>query len=971
MTPEQKIRFFDEINKYSREMICIFDSKGCFTYLSDACQEVLGYESEELVGRSYLEFVVPEERTATEIAAHNTARFGSLNEFQNTYIHKEGHVVHLLWSGTWSEEDKAYISIARNVSEEILAQQRLKEKDEFYRALVEHGTDMTTLLDSERKVLYSNGSALRDFGYEPGYLVSKDVFSFLHPEDTLKATEALLKLFNGGKHVYLPELRFRTIDGTYRWIEATVSNQLHNPSVEALVVSSRDITERIESRRRIEESEQRFKSLFENHVDAAVFQDSHGIIVDVNPATLSLLGMQKQEIINKSFSEFLPAEAASVCEQSIKEALGGSAIRFQIAIPSSDSGEYYFDVIKIPVKVSGETIGVHSILRNMTDAHSYRKTIEKQSVELNSILESITDAFFALDREWRFTYVNTVFADHEGYKKEEMIGRCIWELFPKLTSSKFREECSVTAATGSASHFEESYAHSGVTYQFSIYPSAEGVSVYFTDITEKLNTRVELEKLSLVASKTTNGVVIMDTDRKIEWVNEGFTSLTGYTLKEAVGKKPIDLLQHEQTNNAVLVSARDQMHHGKSVVYEVLNRRKNGDDLWLSVEVNPVFGANGDILRFVTIQTDITALKKSEIELKKLSLVASKTNNSVFIADKDWKIEWINDGFIKLMGYTMQEVIGKRPSELLHNNKTDRAAFEALQENLLTGEPISFDVINVKKNGEEVWVNINITAVFDEQGELTRFIEVQTDISALKEKERELTNSAIDLYRHNKDLEQFTYIVSHNLRAPVANVLGLSNLLTKVDKESVLYDKTLANLTESVNRLDTVLRDINTILSIRDSRLALEQEQVNVKTTLQQTIQSLQDQLQKCGGNILVDFEDDIHIKANRAYLYSIFYNLMSNAIKYRSEERVLQVHISCDRSPEGNTVITFSDNGLGMDLQKIGSNIFKLYKRFHTDKKGRGIGLYLVKSHVEAMDGQIEVDSTVNKGTKFTIILN
>lgn len=97
----------------------------------------------------------------------------------------------------------------------------------------------------------------------------------------------------------------------------------------------------------------------------------------------------------------------------------------------------------------------------------------------------------------------------------------------------------------------------------------------------------------------------------------------------------------------------------------------------------------------------------------------------------------------------------------------------------------------------------------------------------------------------------------------------------------------------------------------------------------------------------------------------------MSNAIKYRSEERVLQVHISCDRSPEGNTVITFSDNGLGMDLQKIGSNIFKLYKRFHTDKKGRGIGLYLVKSHVEAMDGQIEVDSTVNKGTKFTIILN
>ncbi|PRX98190.1 phospho-acceptor domain-containing protein, partial [Pontibacter ummariensis] len=251
------------------------------------------------------------------------------------------------------------------------------------------------------------------------------------------------------------------------------------------------------------------------------------------------------------------------------------------------------------------------------------------------------------------------------------------------------------------------------------------------------------------------------------------------------------------------------------------------------------------------------------------------------------------------------------------------------------------------------------------------FVTIQTDITALKKSELSLSELTKDLYRQNSDLQQFTYIVSHNLRAPLANMMGLAKLLTVMDKNAGVYDVAVQNMQESANRLDTIFRDINMILSVRDNRHTLEREQVDLAEVYQQALQGLQESLQKCGGSITVDFEKDMCVSGNKAYLHSIFHNLLSNAIKYRSEERLLQVHVSCSQSTKQGKVITFSDNGSGFDVQKAGSNVFKLYKRFHADKEGRGIGLYLVKTHLEAMEGRIEVESQVNVGTRFSIYFN
>lgn len=849
MTPEQKLRIFDTITKQSLELICTIDQCGYLTYISDACLDLLGYESEELIGRKIPGFLLPEDFTADSSKVYENPVEGfKVHNITGACLHKAGHKVQLLWSGAWSEEDQAYICVARPVTGKVLARETLHKKDEQYRALVEHSADVNKMLDEKGNFLYSSGSALYEFGYTPETLVGKSAFSFIHPDDSDKVKTFLSALLSGKDYVNIPAFRFKTADGNWRWIEATLSNQLQNPNVGAIISSSRDITEYVENKHKLQESEQLYRSLFENQVDAAVLQNQQGFIIDANPAMLDLLGVQKDEVVNKHLSDFLPKDVISVCQDTLQDALCGKPIRYDIPIFFENKGSFIFDITKIPVKVNEETIGVYSIFRDLTDIEDSRRTIEVQANKLNSILESIADAFFTLDKNWQFNYVNSVFANYKGYSREEMVGKNIWQLFPKLVSSAFYSKCYEVIESGHACHFEENFSYSGSAFSFNIYPSEDGLSIYFIDITELQKSREELEKLSLVASRTTNGVIITNKDHLIEWVNAGFTKMTGYSLAEAYGRLPRTLLYHEQANFEILDSVSEQMVQGKPAAFEILNKKKNGEDLWLSVEVNPVLDEFGEVVRFVIIQTDITALKKSELSLSELTA---------------------------------------------------------------------------------------------------------------------------DLFRQNRDLQQFAYIVSHNLRAPVANVLGLSNILALADKNTLVYDTALNNLRESANQLDSVVRDVNTILSIRDSKHTLEREQVKLAEVFQQAYLNLQDLLEQCGGKLTVDINENLRVYANKAYLHSIFYNLLSNAIKYRSEDRTLNVQVECNKSAEEGVIITISDNGSGFDIHNAGNKLFKLYQRFHPDKKGRGIGLYLVKTHLEAMEGRIEVNSQVNVGTTFTIYLN
>lgn len=416
------------------------------------------------------------------------------------------------------------------------------------------------------------------------------------------------------------------------------------------MASSRDITERAINRLKLQESEQRFKSLFDHHLDIVLYQNRDGLIIDVNTATLAFFGVQKQDILNRPFSVFVPPEIVPINKQTLQDALNGESVKFDITIPFPGKGELNFDIAKIPIIVDGETIGVYSILRDITDITRTTLINRQQALKLNTILESITDAFYTLDRNWTFTYVNRELERLFQINREQLLGKNFWDLADERIKQELFNHFSQAVESGKAAHFKAYLENHGIWLQVKAFPSEEGLSVFLDDITERVKSEQDLEKLSLVASKTTNGVIIIGADGLTEWVNDGFEKITGYTFAEVAGKNSCSLLQGEETDND-----------------------------------------------------------------------------------------------------TVQKIYGK----------------------IKEGRSFSEEILNYKKSGEKVWFLLDITPVLDEKGEVVRFIIIQTDITFRKEAEASQLELTKDLFRQNKDLQQFTYIVSHNLRSPVANAMGL------------------------------------------------------------------------------------------------------------------------------------------------------------------------------------------------------
>lgn len=221
-----------------------------------------------------------------------------------------------------------------------------------------------------------------------------------------------------------------------------------------------------------------------------------------------------------------------------------------------------------------------------------------------------------------------------------------------------------------------------------------------------------------------------------------------------------------------------------------------------------------------------------------------------------------------------------------------------------------------------------------------------------------------ELIQQNSSLEQFTYIISHNLRAPLARLKGLANILESadgVDEKEKIY-RLMIN---SSQELDDVISDLNTTLSIQRLTTHVRTD-VNLEQVVKKVLSTLRDDISRIHAQITLRLPNE-DIQSLPPYIESIFYNLISNAIKYRDPDRGLQLNISGHR--EASSMIVYvQDNGLGIDLAKYKNSLFNLYKRFHLHVEGKGLGLYLVKTQVEALGGTIDVESVVNSGTKFTI---
>ena len=385
-----------------------------------------------------------------------------------------------------------------------------------------------------------------------------------------------------------------------------------------------------------------------------------------------------------------------------------------------------------------------------------------------------------------------------------------------------------------------------------------------------------------------------------------------------------------------------------------------------------VTNKEGKPIRMIGAIQDITKQKEEEQRLRLLETVITQTKDAVMITGIDTaeneipNILFVNAAFTDMTGYQSKDVIGVSP-KMFFGKKSDVLEIEKLKTAINDYRECKIETISYKKEGEEFWVNLSMIPVTDKEGEHSHWISIQRDITEEKEKEKEKEQLIKELTQNNKDLKQFSYITSHNLRAPLSNLTGLLNLIDDIPIENLELKEIINGFSTSTHLLNETINDLVKVIIIKDNP-SVEKETILIKEIFENVFNQLSFLISLHKPILKIDLDDVSILNVNRSYLESIFLNLLTNSIKYRSTTRQLKVTVT-SKIVENDLILTFKDNGIGIDMERNHDKIFGLYQRFHNHSDSKGLGLYLVKSQVESMNGTITVESKVNVGTTFTII--
>ncbi|MFN4198693.1 MAG: sensor histidine kinase [Flavobacterium sp.] len=379
----------------------------------------------------------------------------------------------------------------------------------------------------------------------------------------------------------------------------------------------------------------------------------------------------------------------------------------------------------------------------------------------------------------------------------------------------------------------------------------------------------------------------------------------------------------------------------------------------------------GNAVRMIGAMQDVTKQKQEEQRLRLLETVVTQTKDAVVITDKDLQVDefpnilFVNPSFTTITGFKPKEVVGKTLN-LFNGPKSDLTKKENLIESIKNFDESTLETVSYTKDGKKFWINLTMIPVTNTEGEYTHWICIIRDITEEKNQEKEKEQLIRELTKNNRDLKQFSYITSHNFRAPLSNLTGLLALLEDIPIENEELKEILNGFHKSTRLLNETIEDLVKVVIIKDNP-SIQKEEVVIKEVFENVFFQLNNQITLQKPNLKLDIDPKASLWINKSYLESIILNLLTNSLKYRSQNRPLKINMEV-KEDEKSLLLTIRDNGIGIDMTKNRDKIFGLYQRFHNYADSKGLGLYLVKSQVEAMGGTIEVDSEVDKGTEFRI---
>jgi len=475
--------------------------------------------------------------------------------------------------------------------------------------------------------------------------------------------------------------------------------------------------------------------------------------------------------------------------------------------------------------------------------------------------------------------------------------------------------------------------------------------------------------------KANVAILIMEADTgKILEANTMAAHLTGYSKEELINKHPYDTISSLDSSISKISAAENirKVMDGQDVVSDRQYIHKTGHVFWVEVSISKAIIDNCE--RIIVCFHEIESRKKAEQALRKseanMRSIFQHTNIGFGLLDASLNIiycnEKANDWGRDSLGARLEE--GKNVIDLLPDYNKD--AYIEMLHRALNGESINIETAYPVLDGTLSWYQLRMDAVYTPEEDIIGVIVSAENITDSKLARIDRDRMLRDLIQRNKEHEQFAYIVSHNLRGPLANILGFVNLIQEDDNSKAEIGEYLRLLSESANKLDETIRDLSRLLQLkRDINEVKEWVSLsNIVNDVRIGVRNLIDD-----NTVIFDtnFSEVNEIFTFKIYMYSIVYNLITNSIKYKNHNRRKTI-ITIRSYKRGNKIkLIFKDNGIGIDLEKNKEFVFGLYKRFHPQvSTGKGVGLCMTKAQVEGLGGKIDIKSKVNKGTQFIIYL-
>jgi PAS domain S-box-containing protein len=458
-------------------------------------------------------------------------------------------------------------------------------------------------------------------------------------------------------------------------------------------------------------------------------------------------------------------------------------------------------------------------------------------------------------------------------------------------------------------------------------------------------------------------ICTIDNDGKFVMLSAASKKVFGYAPRELIGKSFIDFVVPEDHPKSIAIG--EEIKKGKPVRI-FTNRYLKKDGTVADIMWSAHWEASEGLMYCVA--KDITEKRRSENELKEKehlyrSLVQSG-NDMMAIISGEGIYTYVAPTVEKVLGYLPEELVGKNFMEFIHPDYLPLLT-EKLQEVLQSEEAMVSDFRFKAKDGR--WIYLETVGTNHLKDPLINGIVANSrDVTERKRLDKEKTLLIEELQRTIQDLKQFSYITSHNLRSPVANLQSLLGLCKTCDIQDPYLSLLIEKSEESAMNLNNVISDLMQVLMIKGS-VNIEKENISIVHVVEKVAKTIEHLIAGSNAKININTDTNAQVWFNRSYLESIFLNLLTNAIKYSDSNK--DVHITIDLSEnEMYDIVTFTDNGIGIDLSKHGERIFGMYQRFHHHPDSKGLGLFLVKSQMNALEGDIRVESEVGKFTTFIL---